>query len=317
APTERPGPPPAAREDQALRTSPLVRRLAAEHGVRLEDVPGSGIGGRVTKDDILRYVRERDEGDRTRPSVAGRPAAEPAGAAPGDRVEPMSPMRIQIADHLASSIRTAVHATTVFEVDMTRVREARSYLSARLEDSHNIRLTYLPFIVQAAARALRKYPVLNASIEGRMVRYHEEVNIGIAVALDDGLIVPVLRRADALDLIEIARSIQDLARRARAKDLDPSDVQGGTFTITNPGLFGGIIGTPILHQPQVGILYVGAVTKRPVVLPDTDAIAVRSMAYLCLTMDHRLIDGAMADRFLSSVKATLESGDFDAGPRWR
>jgi 2-oxoglutarate dehydrogenase E2 component (dihydrolipoamide succinyltransferase) len=224
----------------------------------------------------------------------------------------MPVMRQKIAEHMLASRRTSAHVTTIFEVDLTSIRELRSFFGERFEERSGARLTYLPFIIQAVARSLRKFPVLNASVEGKNVRFRGHVNIGIAVALENGLVVPVIRQADAKDLVALARAVQDLARRARSKELVPDEVKDGTFTITNPGVFGSIIGTPIIHQPQVAILCVGAVVKRPVVLPGTDAIAVRSMAHFSLTFDHRLIDGAIGDRFLGDVKSTLENASIDA-----
>jgi len=222
----------------------------------------------------------------------------------------MSVMRERIAEHMVSSRRTSAHVTSVFEVDMTAVRALRDSLAAEAEKS-GVKLTYLPFIARAATDELRRFPALNASIEGKNVRYHGKVHLGVAVALDDGLIVPVVRDADSRSVPDLARAMADLAGRARSRALSPEEVRGGTFTITNPGVFGSLIGTPIIHQPQVAILCVGAVEKRPVVLPGTDAIAVRSMAYLSLSYDHRLIDGAVADRFMASVKGTLETSDFE------
>jgi len=219
-------------------------------------------------------------------------------------------MRQRIAEHMVLSRKTSAHVTSVFEVDMTGVRALKDSLLAEFEERHRTRLTYLPFIVQATARALLRFPLLNASVEGKNIHCHGDVNMGIAVALDDGLIVPVIRKAHGKGILSLAKAVNDLALRARSKQLKPEEVQGGTFTITNPGVFGSLIGTPIINQPQVGILCVGAIQKRPVVLSDTDAIAIRSMAYLSLTFDHRLVDGAVADRFLAEVKSTLEGTSF-------
>ncbi|MBI4606149.1 MAG: 2-oxo acid dehydrogenase subunit E2 [Planctomycetes bacterium] len=288
-----------AEEGLRARSSPLVRRLAAEHGIDLATLAGSGTAGRVTKEDILRRIEETRAG-----------AATPAPGSTEDRVEPMTVMRQQIAEHMLASRRTSAHVTSVFEVDMTEVRAARDALAPGILERHGVKLTYMPFIVQAAARSLRRFPDINASVEGKSVRYHDDVNIGVAVALDEGLIVPVLRQADRKSISETAVAIADLAQRARSKRLRPEEVRGGTFTITNPGVFGSLFGTPIIHQPQVAILGVGAVTKRAVVLEDADAIAVRSMAFLSLSFDHRLIDGALADRFLADLKAGLEKGGF-------
>ena len=286
------------------KSSPLVRRLAAEHGVDITRLQGTGASGRVTREDILRHVESRGAGSGAR----GQSAAPTVPTE--DRVEPMSVMRQRIAEHMVSSRRTSAHVTSVFEVDMTAVRSLKDSVAKDFEERHRARITYLPFIISAAASGLRRFPALNASVEGKNVRYHARVNIGVAVALDQGLIVPVIPDADSKSIVDLTRSVNDLARRAREKQLKPEEVQGGTFTITNPGVFGSMIGTPIINQPQVGILCIGAVTKRAVVLPETDAIAIRSMAFLSLTFDHRLVDGATADRFLSDVKSTLEEGRF-------
>jgi 2-oxoglutarate dehydrogenase E2 component (dihydrolipoamide succinyltransferase) len=261
-------------------------------------VEGSGTSGRVTKEDLLRHINRRQ--------AAASHGAVPT-ATPEDRLEPMSVMRARIAEHMIASRRTSAHVSTIFEVDMTAIEARRASLLGKFEAEHGVKLTYLPFIIEAVAAKLQRFPLLNASVEGNNVRFHGKVNIGVAVALDDGLIVPVIRDADAKDLLELARAVVDLAGRARSKKLHPDEVQGGTFTITNPGVFGSLIGTPIIHQPQVGILCVGAIKRRPVVLPETDAIAIRSMAYLSLSFDHRLIDGAVADRFMAEVVAALEN----------
>ena len=283
------------------RTSPLVRRLAGEHGIDISRLAGSGEGGRVTKEDILAAIAKK-----------GSEAPAPAAAAPdGDRIEPMSPMRERIAEHMITSRRTSAHVTSVFEVDMTAVRALKDARAAEAEKA-GAKLTYLPFIARAVTENLRRFPALNASIEGRNIRYHGKVHLGIAVALDDGLIVPVVRDAGSRSILDLARAMADLSGRARSRALKPEEVRGGTFTITNPGVFGSLIGTPIIAQPQVAILCLGAVEKRPVVLPGTDAIAIRSMAYLSLSYDHRLIDGAVADRFMAGVKAFLEAADFGA-----
>ena len=283
------------------RTSPLVRRLAGEHGIDISRLAGSGEGGRVTKEDILAAIAKK-----------GSEAPAPAAAAPdGDRIEPMSPMRERIAEHMITSRRTSAHVTSVFEVDMTAVRALKDTLAAEA-DKAGAKLTYLPFVARSVTENLRRFPALNASIEGRNIRYHGKIHLGIAVALDEGLIVPVVRDAGSRSILDLARAMADLAARARSRALKPEDVRGGTFTITNPGVFGSLIGTPIIAQPQVAILCVGAVEKRPVVLPGTDAIAIRSMAYLSLSYDHRLIDGAVADRFMAGVKAFLEAADFGA-----
>lgn len=311
------------------RSSPLVRRMAREHGVDLADVPGTGEGGRVSKQDMLAFLESREAAPSTpepeaveappAPAAAQTadevpgvpaPAPEPPPAAPvsleGDRSEPLTHMRRSIADHMVRSRRTSAHVTTVFEVDMSRVVAVRVANGPAFEERAGVRLTLMPFFAQAAIDALGEFPVLNASLGEDQVVYHRNVNLGVAVALPDGLIVPVLQRADERNFMGLARGITDLAARARAGALAPEEVQGGTFTITNPGPFGALFGTPIIAQPQVGILGVGGVHKRPVVV-DGDAIAVRSMVFLALSFDHRLIDGAVADRFMAAVKSRLEN----------
>ncbi len=308
------------------RSSPLVRRMAREHGVDLADVPGTGEGGRVSKQDMLAFLESREAAPSTpEPETVEAPPAPaaaqtadevpaPAPALPpaapvsldGDRSEPLTHMRRSIADHMVRSRRTSAHVTTVFEVDMSRVVAVRSANGPAFEERAGVRLTLMPFFAQAAIDALGEFPVLNASLGEDQVVYHRNVNLGVAVALPDGLIVPVLQRADERNFMGLARGITDLAARARAGALAPEEVQGGTFTITNPGPFGALFGTPIIAQPQVGILGVGGVHKRPVVV-DGDAIAVRSMVFLALSFDHRLIDGAVADRFMAAVKSRLEN----------
>ena len=275
------------------KSSPLVRRLAAEHRVDLSEIRGTGREGRVTKNDLLTFVSERS-----------------ASSAPtdGDRLETLSPMRRQIAEHMVLSRHTSAHVTSVFEVEMTQVHAGKEQHSAHFKEE-GTKLTYLAFILREAAKALKEFPIFNASLEDDQVRYHGTVNIGVAVALEHGLIVPVVQETDKKSLLEVSRSVQDLATRARSKKLNPEEVRGGTFTVTNPGVFGPLIGTPIIHQPQVAILCVGKVEKRPIVLPGTDTIVARRMLYLSLSYDHRLIDGATADQFLASIKANLESED--------
>ena len=270
-----------------IQSSPFVRKLAAEHNIKLEDVAGTGSGGRVTKEDILKIIELRSK------EVGPEYVAE----SPVDRV-PMSRVRKLIAEHMSLSRKTAADVTTFFEIDMTEVARQRSMARAKI--------TYLPFVVFAVAKALREFPVLNSSIEGDDIVYKKEINIGIAVALDDGLIVPVFKHAQDKNLLEIAEGLHDLSERARAKRLTVDELQGGTFTITNPGVFGALMGTPIIHQPQVAILGLGAVVKRPVVVSG-DAIAIRSMSYFSLSYDHRALDGATADRFLAHIKNTLEN----------
>jgi 2-oxoglutarate dehydrogenase E2 component (dihydrolipoamide succinyltransferase) len=299
--------------DRSRVYSPIVRRMAADHHVALEQVEGHGIGGRVRKADLLTFLEERRE---ERPLHTESPyKPEPAAATtpddlvgPGHR-EPMSPMRRQIAVHMVESRRIAAHCTTVAEVDFGRVAASRAELRPRMA-ARGVSLTYLAFVARATVAALQRHPILNASIEGEEIVYHEDVNLGIAVALDDGLIVPVIRRAQRLGLEGMAAAIADLATRAREKRLHPDEVQGGTFTITNPGQFGAVLATPIINQPQVAILDLEAVLKRPVVIErdGDDSIAIRPMSYLCLSWDHRALDGAEAARFLGELRAELEQG---------
>ena len=297
---------PAAPQDRLhQRSSPLVRRIAKEHNVDISQLRGTGISGRVTKDDILGYLGSDPELPRA-PRAAATPAPPAPAAAAGDRVEKLSVMRKKIAEHMVASRRTSAHVHSVFEVNFWRVAQIREKKKAEYEAAGG-KLTYLSFILKAVADALRKIPVVNASIDGDQIVYHKDVNVGIAVALDWGLIVPVIKKADAMNLLELSRAVTDLAGRARAKQLKPDDVAGGTFTVTNPGVFGALFGMPIINQPQVAILGVGAVEKRPVVIDD--AIAIRPMAYLTLGYDHRLIDGAVADQLLSALKTTIENWD--------
>jgi len=310
------------------RSSPLVRRIAAEHGIDLTQLQGSGRHGRVTKDDILRVVAERQRqvaavSTPSAPATSAPPA--PSGfpwdafyrevvhpevpIGPHDRVEPMSRMTRLIAEHMVLSRRISPHVHSYFEVDYTRVDRIRAQRAAEWE-AQGVKVTYTAFIAWAVARALREHPKINATISGENIVYRGEINLGIAVALDDGLIVPVVKHADELSLVGLARRINDLASRARSKKLSPEEVQGGTFTITNPGIFGTVLGFPIINQPQAAILGVGAVEKRVVVVTDAsgqDAIAIRKRGYLSLGYDHRLINGADADRFLARVKDILEN----------
>lgn len=289
------------------RSSPLVRRIASEHGVDLAELSGTGISGRVTKHDILAHLGLSDVGE---PAKAPGSAAPPAAAAPkfkpGESVEivPMSVMRRKIAEHMITSRRTSAHVHSVFEVNFSRVAQLRE-AKKREYEREGTKLTFLSYIARAVVEALRAVPIVNASVEGDNIVYKRDINLGIAVALDWGLIVPVIHSAHEKNLLGLSKSISDLAARARAKRLSPDDVQGGTFTITNPGVFGALFGMPIINQPQVAILGVGAVEKRPVVVGD--AIAIRHMAYLTLGYDHRIIDGAVADQFMSKTKAILEN----------
>jgi pyruvate dehydrogenase E2 component (dihydrolipoamide acetyltransferase) len=320
----KPAAPEEAEEDRGEAAlgplSPLVRRMAREHGIDLKKVKGTGAGGRITKADLEAYLaaQEEEEVPAAAPPEAKAPAArkeeeeappplprvEPAKA----RVEPMSTMRRKIAEHMIFSKQTSAHVTTVHRVDVTRIAKLREKLKGQFKERYGFSLTFLPFFTRAACEALRQFPIVNASIEGTNIIYHNEINIGIAVALDGGygLIVPVIRHADEKNVVGLQRSIADLAARARGKQLKPEEVQGGTFSITNFGSFGSIFATPVINQPQVAILGVGAVEKMPVVTAD-DAIAIRSMAHLALTFDHRLIDGAIADQFCLKVKEVLEN----------
>jgi pyruvate dehydrogenase E2 component (dihydrolipoyllysine-residue acetyltransferase) len=308
--------------EERLRTksSPLVRKIAAEHGIELTAIAGSGIAGRVTKRDILQFIesgapagRSGVGGGRTPPSMLGPtgiahgPTPEPW---PGDVVEPMTKMRALISEHMVVSRRTSAHVTSVFEIDLTRVARLRAKKRAEFEAATGQKLTYLPFIIRAVVEGLKAFPVMNASVAGTSIIYRKQYNIGIAVALDWGLIVPVLKRADELSLTGLTRALNDLAARARAKKLQPNEVQDGTFTITNPGVFGSLMGTPIINQPQVAIMGVGAIEKRPKVVTGADGedtIAIRTSAYFSISFDHRIIDGATADQFMAFVKKTLET----------
>jgi 2-oxoglutarate dehydrogenase E2 component (dihydrolipoamide succinyltransferase) len=311
---------PAAVEEELGPVSPLVRRMARENNVDLKLVAGTGPGGRITKADMEAYLAA---GSAPSPAAAPAPAAAPVAAALAapqpaaqvapvsrvepvrTRVEPMSIMRAKIAEHMIASKRTAAHVTTVHRVDMTKIARLRSSVKAEFQQRYGFPLTFLPFITRAAVEAIRQFPIFNSSIEGTNILFHNDVNIGVAVALDNGLIVPVIRGADEKNIVGLQRSIVDLAARARSKQLRPEDVQGGTFSITNFGSFGSLFATPVINLPQVAILGVGAVEKAAVVIDD--AIAIRQMAYLALTFDHRLIDGAVADQFCQKVKAVLEN----------
>ena len=309
------------------KSSPLVRKIAEEHGIDITRIPGSGISGRVTKDDIMSFI---ETGAALRPEdlMVGRAkttvsapaasapapasAAQPAPAA-GDRVEKMSVMRKKIAEHMTFSKQTSAHVTSVYEIDMTNVTKFRDKNKAEFQSRYGTKLTFMPFIFQAVTSAIRKFPIVNAQVSGENIIYKGDINLGMAVALDWGLIVPVIKKADTLSLSGLALAANDLADRARTKKLNPDEVNGGTFTITNPGVFGGLYGTPIINQPQVAIMCVGTIEKRPKVLttPDgDDYIAIRSMAYFALTYDHRIVDGADGERFLAYVKEFLEKGEF-------
>ena len=305
---------PEDEEDSDVRSSPLVRKLAREHNVDLAKVNGTGTGGRVTKQDVLSFVENRTAAPVAAP--APRQASAPAPAViPGDLV-PMSNMRKIIAQRMIESRRTSAHVHCMFEVDMTRIVNLRNKLKNGFEKRHGARLTFMPFFVRAAIIALQQYPIVNSSLEGDSIRYHKHVNAGIAVALDWGLIVPVLKSADELNFLGLQRGITDLGERARSKKLMPTDVEGATFTITNPGQFGAVFGLPIINQPNVAIMGVGGITKQPLVITDkdgTDSIAIRSVVHLTLGYDHRVVDGAVADQFMAFVKKALENWSEEVG----
>jgi len=329
APPPRPAPPPtpapappADKEDHA-RSSPLVRKIAREHSVNLSQVAGTGLGGRITKQDIQSFLDRQESGAApSLPASASaspsRPAAAPPptpAAIPGDLV-PMTQMRKIIAQRMVESRRTSAHVHAMFEVDITRIVQLRNKTKAAFEQRHGARLTFMPFFVRAAIIAIQQFPIVNASVEGEAIRYHRHVNAGIAVALDWGLIVPVLRSADELNFLGLQRGITDLGERARSKKLKPEEVEGSTFTITNPGQFGAVFGLPIINQPNSAILGVGGITKMPLVVTDNDgndSIAIRSVVHLTLGYDHRIIDGAVADQFMALLKKTLENWSEEVG----
>src|SRR6202167_5604031 len=312
-------PPPATsapedEEDSDVRSSPLVRKLAREHNGDLAKVGGTGTGGRVTKQDILDFVEQRVAAPA--PVSAPRQAPVPAPAATPGELVPMSNMRKIIAQRMIESRRTSAHVHCMFEVDLTRIVNLRNKLKNGFEQRHGARLTFMPFFVRAAIIAVQQYPIVNSSLEGDSLRYHKHVNAGIAVALDWGLIVPVLKNADELNFLGLQRGITDLGERSRTKKLMPTDVEGSTFTITNPGQFGAVFGLPIINQPNVAIMGVGGITKQPMVITDkdgADSIAIRSVVHLTLGYDHRIIDGAVADQFMALVKKTLESWSEEIG----
>jgi pyruvate dehydrogenase E2 component (dihydrolipoamide acetyltransferase) len=316
-------PPPQASEDEEARSSPLVRKIAREHGINLSQVGGTGLGGRITKQDIMAFVE--------RPSaapVASTPPVSPGAAAaqapsrplapaayPGDLV-PMTNMRKIIAQRMIESRRTSAHVHCMYEVDFTRIVTLRAKQKTAFEQRHGVRLTFMPFFVRAAIIAVQQWPIINASLEGDNIRYHRNINVGIAVALDWGLIVPVLKNAGDLNFLGLQRGITDLGERARSKKLKPEDVEGSTFTVTNPGQFGAVFGLPIINQPNAAIMGVGGITKQPLVVTDkegNDSIAIRSVVHLTLGYDHRLIDGAVADQFMALVKKSLETWSEEIG----
>jgi pyruvate/2-oxoglutarate dehydrogenase complex dihydrolipoamide acyltransferase (E2) component len=303
--------PPNGSADRSHVISPVVRRIAAEHGIDLSTIQGTGVGGRIRKKDVVARI-----GSKPEPVLHSDSPYRPAQATNGhvaERREPLSPMRRQIAEHMVRSRQTAAHCTTVAEVDMTRVVVRRMELKPSFSE-RAVPLTALAFVARATVAAIQEQPVLNASIDGDAIVRHESVNLGIAVSLEDGLIVPVIHRAERLSLEGLAAAIDDLSKRARTKRLEPADVQGGTFTITNPGRFGTVLATPIINQPQVAILDLEAIVKRPVVVegPDGDSIAIRQNANLCLSFDHRALDGAEAARFLGRIKELLEGPEASA-----
>ena len=311
--------------EEEARSSPLVRKIAREHGINLAQIVGTGLGGRITKQDIVSFIENQSSSTALPPrssalatSAPASPAAtsRPAPAAyPGDLV-PMTNMRKLIAKHMIESRRTSAHVHCMYEVDFTRIVNLRNKHKSGFEQRHSVRLTFMPFFVRAAIIGLQQWPIVNAAIEGENIRYHRQINVGIAVALDWGLIVPVLKNAGDLNFLGLQRGITDLGERARNKKLKPDDVEGSTFTVTNPGQFGAVFGLPIINQPNSAIMGVGGVTKQPLVVTDkdgNDSIAVRSVVHLTLGYDHRLIDGAVADQFMALVKKTLENWNEEIG----
>jgi 2-oxoglutarate dehydrogenase E2 component (dihydrolipoamide succinyltransferase) len=317
---------------ERIHSSPLVRRMAAEHGIDLSTLAGTGAGGRISKQDIEAAIAAADAPVTAAPAhsaPASRPAPPPPPtSAPGVsgglvhvaletavprekmyfgnyEVQPMSTMRQRIAEHMVASKRVSAHVYSVDEIDMTKVASLRAKSKDEFEKRYETKLTFMPFFVKAAVAGLRAYPTLNASLDGTNVILHKEINVGIAVALDWGLLVPVVKNADEKNILGIQRNMNDLAERARSKKLKPEEVQESTFSITNPGVFGGLFGLPVISQPNVGILGLGAIEKRPVVI--NDSIAIRSMCYVTLSYDHRVVDGAIAHQFLHKVKETLEN----------
>ncbi|MHB8541059.1 MAG: dihydrolipoamide acetyltransferase family protein [Candidatus Acidiferrales bacterium] len=310
APTQRP-------DGEKIRSSPLVRRLAKENSVDLAQVPGTGAGGRVSKHDILSAIE--GGGAQARPSMPSPPAGTGGqtrtafdSAVPRERmyfgnysVEPMSVMRQRIAEHMVASKRVSPHVYSIDEADVTGIVKLRSQKKDEFERTTGSKLTYMPFFIRAAVEALHAFPTVNSSVDGTNIVFHRECNIGIAVALDWGLIVPVVKNAEEKNFLGLQRAINDLAERARSKKLKPEEVQEGTFSITNPGVFGGLMGLPVISQPNVAILGLGTIEKRPVVIDD--AIAIRSMVYLTLSYDHRVVDGAIAHQFMGKIKSILEN----------
>jgi len=331
APSPMPAPAASTQEEtEEARSSPLVRKIAREHGISLSQITGTGLGGRITKQDIMQFIESQGAGAAATaaPARPAAPSGSPAASAPaptsrpatpapypGDLV-PMSNMRKLIAKHMIESRRTSAHVHCMYEVDLTRIVNLRNKLKSGFEQRHGARLTFMPFFVRAAIIAIQQWPIVNANIEGDNIRYHRNINMGIAVALDWGLIVPVLKNAGDLNFLGLQRGISDLGERARNKKLKPEDVEGSTFTITNPGQFGAVFGLPIINQPNSAIMGVGGIMKQPMVVTDrdgNDSIAIRSIVHLTLGYDHRLIDGAVADQFMAQVKKNLESWSEDIG----
>jgi 2-oxoglutarate dehydrogenase E2 component (dihydrolipoamide succinyltransferase) len=308
--------PPARAAGERLRSSPLVKRIANENQLNLEQIPGSGAEGRITKEDVLRWLSQHGPGSAkaTAPSVqdplAPAHQAQPAPAALTGQSVQMSKMRAIIAQRMVESVKTSPHVYTVYKVDMTRISRLRERERAQFEQKHGAKLTLMPFIAAAAIEALKRYPIVNASVEGTTIHYHDHIHLGIAVALEWGLIVPVVTEAEGRSFAQLAQSIGDLAERARAKKLKPEEATGSTFTLTNSGVFGGEFGTPILNQPESAILAIGGLKKEPVVMTDAqgnDSIAIRWMQNFCLGFDHRTIDGADSGKFMSEFKKALEN----------
>ncbi len=316
---------------ERVRSSPLVRKIAKENNVDLAQVPGTGLGGRITKEDIESFIAKHGAGapaaalakpaaPAASTAAAPPPAAPPAPAVTGPlasvgavtpgEIVPMSVMRKKIAEHMVLSKRTSAHVHGVFEVDVTRIVKLREKMKAKFEQATGNKLTFTPFFARAVVHGIRKWPIINSSVEGDNIHYHSSINLGIAVALDWGLIVPVVKNAEERSFVGLQRAISDLGERARTKKLKPDEVQGGTFTITNPGIYGAKFGMPIINQPQVAIMGVGGIEKKPVVVTDkdgNDSIAIRSMMHLSIGYDHRIIDGAVADQFMAEVKKFLEN----------
>jgi pyruvate dehydrogenase E2 component (dihydrolipoamide acetyltransferase) len=329
--TETEGDSAEAEAGERVRSSPLVRKIAKDNNVDLRQVPGTGSSGRITKEDILGYLAKGPSVPAAKPSApAAAPAPAPAAAKPvapppppvapvataGDELVPLTRMRSIIAQRMVDSKRTSAHVHTVFKIDMSRIVRIREKEKSKYEQRNGVKLTYMPFISRAVIATLRKMPIVNASMEGDAIRYHKNINLGIAVALDWGLIVPVIRQAEDKSFLGIARAIVDLAERARAKKLKPEEVGSGTFTITNPGIFGEQFGTPVINQPESAILGVGGLFKEPTVVTDengSDSIAIRSIIRLTLGFDHRIIDGADAGKFMAELKKYLENWNEDIG----